>query len=800
MSQFSDNFLRPNNGLGPNWSQVFTNINSESLVGVGGIQLINNAYAPTDANGSDAYAIWTADAFGPNQYAIAQISAIAVPTSVVNITAASQSGSNTTYTYTLTSGQALFATNGGTALVITGMADAGNNGNFHVASLGAGTFTVSNAGGVTHAGQSGTGTAYSDSNCGLVVRGTPDGKNGYFFVSGSNSFNFINYDRELWKFVNGVGTQLNTSQGLPADSIGDKYGLFVVGSKIIVTKNGSTIISATDTDLTSGSPGVWTWSMSGPQEYNWANWNNPGVIGSTPPGNSGTQWTNWVGGYLSNNYTQLASDTFLEAGAILDTFQYTNGDLNTKNSNWVYEQGTFNVSSNQVFCSNAGVSFAYRSDLTPNNDQWSQIGLIIGLDASQAGSANRMATGAATAYANQLISNLSRVIKDIAGTITVLSTAATAPTGTVVSLNTTGTAQTMYQNTASASTSSDSAIASGRMGLFGVGATALTGASFWAGGNFVIPANFSSGTNQIFVNTPTNGAFALQTDAQTFGKLYENSVSWPNDQYSECVLTGAAAAATGPAVRLSATQNTGYFFFPVLGGTVRLTKVLNGVVTTLDQENIAYSSGQTYRIEVQGSTVVGKINGVIVAMAVDFDIVSGSAGVLTSSSASSPSAINSTFKNWAAGGITATFAISGNVGVAGATITWTGTSSGSTTSDASGNYTTGLILLNGSYVITPTKAGVSFSPAFKNVVINGGDQTGVNFTLPNAYSVPDCRIYAIFPNNPVNVQGTLTYTVPAHPSVTPPVDSRTQGAPVDSRVTPNIPQNSRTPGTFGPGE
>jgi hypothetical protein len=40
------------------------------------------------------------------------------------------------------------------------MADAGNNGTFDVVSTGGGTFTVFNANGVTHAGQTGTGTLF----------------------------------------------------------------------------------------------------------------------------------------------------------------------------------------------------------------------------------------------------------------------------------------------------------------------------------------------------------------------------------------------------------------------------------------------------------------------------------------------------------------------------------------------------------------------------------------------------------------------------------------------------------------
>lgn len=69
--------------------------------------------------------------------------------------------------------------------------------------------------------------------------------------------------------------------------------------------------------------------------------------------------------------------------------------------------------------------------------------------------------------------------------------------------------------------------------------------------------------------------------------------------------------------------------------------------------------------------------------------------------------------------------------------------------------------------------------------------------VSTAYSVPDCRHYATFPNGSSNVNGTLTYTVQTsgNPAV-PGTDSRTS-KPVDSSTQP---QNSRTPGTFGPGE
>jgi hypothetical protein len=74
---------------------------------------------------------------------------------IVNITDASQSGSDTTYTYTLTSGPVLRV---GMSIVIAGMGNTGNDGTFTIKALGTGTFTVTNSSGVSANGQGGTGT------------------------------------------------------------------------------------------------------------------------------------------------------------------------------------------------------------------------------------------------------------------------------------------------------------------------------------------------------------------------------------------------------------------------------------------------------------------------------------------------------------------------------------------------------------------------------------------------------------------------------------------------------------------
>jgi len=63
----------------------------------------------------------------------------------------------------------------------------------------------------------------------------------------------------------------------------------------------------------------------------------------------------------------------------------------------------------------------------------------------------------------------------------------------------------------------------------------------------------------------------------------------------------------------------------------------------------------------------------------------------------------------------------------GTVVTLSGAGSGTATADSSGNYTfTGLA--NGTFTVTPSKAGYSFTPAFQTATVNGANVTGVNFT------------------------------------------------------------------------
>jgi cytoskeletal protein CcmA (bactofilin family) len=77
-----------------------------------------------------------------------------------------------------------------------------------------------------------------------------------------------------------------------------------------------------------------------------------------------------------------------------------------------------------------------------------------------------------------------------------------------------------------------------------------------------------------------------------------------------------------------------------------------------------------------------------------------------------------------------TFSISGTVSGAvqsGVAMTLSGNSSGTATTDASGNYSfSGLS--NGTYTVTPSKPGYTFEPSSETVTISGTDVTGIDFT------------------------------------------------------------------------
>ena len=83
---------------------------------------------------------------------------------------------------------------------------------------------------------------------------------------------------------------------------------------------------------------------------------------------------------------------------------------------------------------------------------------------------------------------------------------------------------------------------------------------------------------------------------------------------------------------------------------------------------------------------------------------------------------------WAFKLASATYSISGNAGIANATVSYSGTASGSVVADGSGNYSIPG-LPNGSYTITPSLPGYTFNPTSQNETVSNANITGVNFNV-----------------------------------------------------------------------
>jgi hypothetical protein len=111
-----------------------------------------------------------------------------------------------------------------------------------------------------------------------------------------------------------------------------------------------------------------------------------------------------------------------------------------------------------------------------------------------------------------------------------------------------------------------------------------------------------------------------------------------------------------------------------------------------------------------------------------------------------------------------TYSISGTisgVGGPGARVNLAGAASSSTTADPGGNYTfTGLA--NGSYTVTPSKTGFSYTPASRAVSVNGANVAAVSFTsTAHTYSISGTISGVGGPGARVNLTGAASSSTTA---------------------------------------
>ena len=227
---------------------------------------------------------------------------------------------------------------------------------------------------------------------------------------------------------------------------------------------------------------------------------------------------------------------------------------------------------------------------------------------------------------------------------------------------------------------------------------------------------------------------------------------------------GPASLASGTTLTLSgqstatatADSSGNYTFSGLSNGTYTVTPSKSGLTFTPPSQTVTINNNNaTLNFSVQTWSISGTVtgaNGATLALtgaanAVTTADASGNftfSGLVNGAYTVTPSGSGSTFNpvnqsvtvsgaNITAVNFTATpvptYSISGTVSPSGngTVLTLSGTSTGTATADGSGNYTFAG-LQNGSYTVTPSKSGFTFTPASQSVTISGANMTSVNFT------------------------------------------------------------------------
>ena len=160
-----------------------------------------------------------------------------------------------------------------------------------------------------------------------------------------------------------------------------------------------------------------------------------------------------------------------------------------------------------------------------------------------------------------------------------------------------------------------------------------------------------------------------------------SGVVWPNDQYVELTY---AAFGSGQLTMISSTLrtsgNNGYVLY-CDQNNLRIYKVVSGVFTAISPSFVSttVNVGDVIRFQVQGTTLTVLQNGVQKDQQTDSTFASGSAGIggFVQAGGTQLQAVSNQVSLWTAGDFPAN--ISGNAGIAGATVTLTGDASASTT-------------------------------------------------------------------------------------------------------------------------
>jgi len=207
--------------------------------------------------------------------------------------------------------------------------------------------------------------------------------------------------------------------------------------------------------------------------------------------------------------------------------------------------------------------------------------------------------------------------------------------------------------------------------------------------------------------------------------------TFPDDQYSQIILASDfnSGSIVGVDVRNPAgASNTQYEFF-VQPTSWTLRSIVNGSAATIASGSGSFAAGDVITIAIITQTIFCFQNTTQITVQTDTPgLTSGNAAIIIFDGTPG----NTGITDWQGGEAASPSTVSGTITLqsqsfSGVGISWTGTSSGSTETDGSGTYQI-IGLANGSYTITPSLAGYVFSPLSQNVIVNGSNVTGINFT------------------------------------------------------------------------
>jgi len=233
-----------------------------------------------------------------------------------------------------------------------------------------------------------------------------------------------------------------------------------------------------------------------------------------------------------------------------------------------------------------------------------------------------------------------------------------------------------------------------------------------------------SGAATSGVTITLSGAASATTTTATGGTYSFSGLA--NGSYTVTpTLSGYTFSPSSTAVTVSGANQTGINFTATAAATYSISGTVSGAIAAGVTMTLSGASSATTTTATGGTyTFSGLANGTYTVT----PSLSGYTFSPTSTSVTIASA-NQTGKNFTSTAST-TYSISGTVSgaiAAGVTMTLSGASSATTTTATGGTYTfSGLA--NGTYTVTPSLTGYTFSPTSTSVTIASANQTGKNFT------------------------------------------------------------------------